>query len=425
MSISVSGSLVDSMASTLDPDDIPAHPAGGSGASQEPKSKLPEVDTTPLLEAIRLTGHQLDQLRQFQRLNQTTLNELAVPTVFKKELLNLPRSVLVIPQKGSNAQVVALLKRKKGNKALSKEEEMELELGRGAYKTATLSVDIGSQRLCVFQSEYIGAKGPIKPVETHAMEHFKHKSRVVGGTSVRYETKARGSQTSISRTGFLVEYCDGGDLENYLIANKNPPKIRALEVDEVALIAFDIAVGIFEIHKEGYVHRDIKPANVLLLTEAGKLRAKVGDLSFCGKEAFIKGESVKGTPGYLDPYVCRQIKVMHKNPSLDQRSDIWSLGATLWELSMGHTQVCGATMGYKAENLNYFWPGGSPDVSPEGVLAMWKSKNLQGHEKPGTLKYIIGNCLKFQPEERWSALQVKEALAQLISQEPSASAAAV
>ena len=121
----------------------------------------------------------------------------------------------------------------------------------------------------------------------------------------------------------------GGDLGTRVV-NYGPLS------DEAALpMMRDLAAGVHAVHLAGFVNRDIKPANILLeksngtprLTDFG-LAMPVGELP--------NGTTIAGTPSYLAP---EQIS----GAQLDERTDIYALGATMFFAITGHPPFAGST----------------------------------------------------------------------------------
>ncbi|MBI2920334.1 MAG: protein kinase [Planctomycetes bacterium] len=129
---------------------------------------------------------------------------------------------------------------------------------------------------------------------------------------------------------YVMEYFASKNLKN-LILNKSP-----LLRDWVPL-AIRVSDAILYLHLNSMVHRDIKPENILV-NETGAV--KLIDLSIAMKRTFLtsifnKPPSVAaGTPSYMSPE-----QIMGK--SCDQRSDIYSLGAVLYELLTGKPPFLG------------------------------------------------------------------------------------
>jgi serine/threonine protein kinase len=101
-----------------------------------------------------------------------------------------------------------------------------------------------------------------------------------------------------------------------------------LALDEALDIAAQIAEGLKEAHERGIVHRDIKPANIML-TEKGQ--AKIMDFGLAkltGTADVTKTLAVTGTPAYMSPEQA-------KGETVDRRTDVWSFGATLYEMLAG------------------------------------------------------------------------------------------
>lgn len=109
-----------------------------------------------------------------------------------------------------------------------------------------------------------------------------------------------------------------------------------LESRVAASITREIAIGLAAVHAAGLVHRDVKPANILLDRQDG--RAKLTDFGLVRAEtdATLTGTNVLcGTPEYMSP------EQASDPASRDPRTDIYSLGITLYECLTGSTPFRG------------------------------------------------------------------------------------
>jgi predicted Ser/Thr protein kinase len=135
-----------------------------------------------------------------------------------------------------------------------------------------------------------------------------------------------GTDESTQQPFFAMEYIDGESLSGTL---KREGK---LSVENALKIMHQTAQGLATAHDKGVIHRDIKPGN-LMLTQRGQV--KIADFGIAlatqdiSKKLTSTGEFV-GTPGYLSPEVCL-------GKTVDQRSDIFSLGIVLFEMLSGKT----------------------------------------------------------------------------------------
>mmetsp|Transcript_15367 Transcript_15367/g.53383 ORF Transcript_15367/g.53383 Transcript_15367/m.53383 type:complete len:889 (-) Transcript_15367:31-2697(-) len=122
------------------------------------------------------------------------------------------------------------------------------------------------------------------------------------------------------RLNIVMEYCDGGDLQQML---KRQGKVLLPE-ERVWPLFIQIALGIYYLHSERILHRDIKAANVFL---TGEDRVKIGDLGVArvlGTNTHFARTCV-GTPYYLSPELC-------EDKPYNEKSDVWALGCVLYEL---------------------------------------------------------------------------------------------
>lgn len=101
-------------------------------------------------------------------------------------------------------------------------------------------------------------------------------------------------------------------------------KSKSLSLGDVLLVFRMVADGLNAMHQQGYIHCDIKPNNILINNDTGAI--KIIDLGQGCKIGTIKPR-IQGTPDYIAP---EQVKRHH----LDQRTDIFNLGATMyWALT--------------------------------------------------------------------------------------------
>jgi serine/threonine-protein kinase len=100
-------------------------------------------------------------------------------------------------------------------------------------------------------------------------------------------------------------------------------------------IAKQLCRGLSAVHAEGIVHRDLKPQNIMVLPN-GVVKLMDFGISRGGPDA---GDSrvVEGTPAYMSPEQCR-------GQELDHSSDIYSLGAVLWEMFAGRIPFQASTV---------------------------------------------------------------------------------
>lgn len=132
------------------------------------------------------------------------------------------------------------------------------------------------------------------------------------------------SNKPFSTLNIVMEYADGGDLNK---AIKEQQKIKKFFPETKILDWFcQICLAVKHIHSKKILHRDLKSGNVFL-TNSGIV--KLGDfgISKSLNNTLEKAKTVIGTPYYLSPEI-----IMNKPYSF--KSDIWSLGVLLYEMSV-------------------------------------------------------------------------------------------
>lgn len=199
-----------------------------------------------------------------------------------------------------------------------------------------------------------------------------------------------------------MERLHGVDLRQQL-AKARPPAKAALT------IAIQVAEGLAYAHQTGVVHRDIKPANIMLLRGG---RAKIMDFGIARLHASdVKTQTgvVLGTPKYMSP------EQLAGRP-LDHRSDIFSLGAVLFEMLTGQAPFTGADVSQLMHNI-----ANTPHVAPTRLAP----------GLPAVLDLILARALEKAPEQRYQHAEelvsdLQDALSELPARtDPGAAAIAI
>ena len=172
---------------------------------------------------------------------------------------------------------------------------------------------------------------PSNPTERKSREQqFVNEARAAGRLS--HPNIVTIFDTSVENgTSFIaMEFLPGNDLRGELNSG------RKFDIIESATIIQQVAAALHYAHQHGVIHRDIKPGNIFLLPSG---QAKVVDFGIARApnrvlasgqtgDATIFHNNILGTPNYMSPE-----QAMGKN--VDERTDIYSLGAVLYELVTG------------------------------------------------------------------------------------------
>ena len=154
---------------------------------------------------------------------------------------------------------------------------------------------------------------------------------------------------------------------------------KRLETQEAVHIALEIALALVHAHSRGIVHRDIKPANIMLEKE----RVLVTDFGLARPEWLARLTTtgmVVGTPIYMSPEQACGLS------GLDHRSDIYSLGVTLYEMLTG-------TVPFHASNIPQLLDKISKQPPPAP-----KKINRQISDN---LNYLVQRSMAKQPKARY------------------------
>ena len=193
----------------------------------------------------------------------------------------------------------------------------------------------------VFEGRHIrtGHRVAIKVLGSSLVHHpdlvkrFEREARACGALTSANAVKVHDIDTTHEGTPYIVmELLAGTDLAGVLTRE------GAQSVGRSTRWLLDACEAIAEAHTLGIVHRDVKPSNIFVADIEGVPVVKVLDFGIAKMKAADSTESTLthatcplGTPQYMSPEQVRCAK------DVDARTDVWSLGVTLYELVTGRT----------------------------------------------------------------------------------------
>jgi len=183
-----------------------------------------------------------------------------------------------------------------------------------------------------------------------------------------------------------MEYIDGRSLAEMLAREGRSP------LDVVLDIFMQVCEGVDFAHRKGLVHRDLKPANIMLTrTESNKLQVKILDFGLVklaqkdrDQQSLTRVGDVMGSPYYMSPEQCIGDKV-------DNRSDIYSIGCTMFESLTSRPPFVGPTA---VEILTR-----QHSADPPTLASIVGAKVY-----PESLEVVIAKLLRKNPAERYQTL---------------------
>lgn len=260
------------------------------------------------------------------------------------------------------------------------------ELGRGGMGYVFRAEDNKLQRIVALK--VMNKKIAATP---HSRRRFLEEARAMA--AVHHDNVVTIFEVGESKgTPFMaMEMLKGETLEK---RNKDNPQVG---YEQVIDYARQIAQGLAAAHANGIVHRDIKPANIWI--EEGTERIKILDFGLALASTPVDHLSgrgaVIGTPGYLSPEQAR-------SDSLDDRSDLYSLGVVLYELACGQLPIKAKSVTEQLISILAHRPTPISEVNPD---------------VPKPLGDMIHHLLRKEPRKRpASAAALVEELQQVESE---------
>ena len=126
-----------------------------------------------------------------------------------------------------------------------------------------------------------------------------------------------------------------------------------VEVELALEITTQLVVGLAAVHKQKLVHRDIKPSNIMVsFEEGGGPMVKIIDLGLAKLTTDLPAEAAISTPEFLLEHRSSPVPSSSRASRLSIRSDLYSLGVTLWELMTGKAPFQGTSAEVMYQHLH-------------------------------------------------------------------------
>jgi len=216
--------------------------------------------------------------------------------------------------------------------------------------------------------------------DPRVVERFLREARA--SARLRSEHVARVTDVGTLENGapyMIMEFLEGNDVAAE-IAERG-----ALPITEAIDYVLQACEALAEAHSIGIVHRDLKPGNLFLASRPGGFRVvKVIDFGIAKSTEAVTNltttSSTIGSPKYMSPEQIRDSK------SVDQRSDVWSMGVTCFELLTGDVP-------FQADSLH----GTLASIVSDAPIALRKLRP----EVPPELEAALAPCFEKNRDQRY------------------------
>lgn len=257
------------------------------------------------------------------------------------------------------------------------------ELGRGAIGVVYLAHDPVIDRDVAIKT----FSARLDPFQRKQYEQqFISEARAAGrlshpGIVTIYDASSEGGSTYIA-----MEYLQGRGLNRML------DKGHRFRPDDIVSIIWKLADALDHAHKHGVIHRDIKPANIFMV---GDHQPKIVDFGIARSPNRLSDQpahninqphtlfcnNLLGTPNYMSPEQAL-------SRSVDERTDVYSLGAVMYEMLTGRQPFHSTDTDQLLQTIAYKAPPAPHDIDPQVPVA---------------LSHIVMKAMSKRPEKRYQA----------------------
>ncbi|MGH8460978.1 MAG: CHASE2 domain-containing serine/threonine-protein kinase [Stenotrophobium sp.] len=266
--------------------------------------------------------------------------------------------------------------------------QVEKELGKGAMGIVYLGKDPKIGRMVAIKTMALSQEFEANELQG-VKERFFREAETAGRLNHPNIVQIFDAGEEHDLAYIAMEFIKGHDLAKYNKSNNLLPLQESLKYIADAADALDYA------HSNGVIHRDIKPANMMLQTDSKTIKLMDFGIARIADSSKTKTGMVLGTPSYMSPEQLSGKRV-------DGRSDLFSLGVTLYQLMTGSLPFQAdsmATLMFKIANEPHadaivIRPDLPPQVSTIIDRALQKDpekRYQRGSEMSADLRLILSN----------------------------------
>ena len=252
----------------------------------------------------------------------------------------------------------------------------------GRYRVIRRLGSGGMANVYLAEDEELGRRVAIKVLdEKHAndeqfVERFRREAKNAASLSHPNIVSIYDRGEAEGTYYIAMEYIEGRTLKDLIVSRGPLPVERAVSYARQILGAVRFA------HRKGIVHRDIKPHNVLVDTD-GRLKVTDFGIARAGASQMTEAGSIIGTAQYLSPEQAR-------GASVDQRSDLYSVGIVLNEMLTGSVPFSGDT---------------PVEIAMKHISAVPQPPSVARPDVPEDLDLIVLRALAKDPRERFQTAE--------------------
>lgn len=266
----------------------------------------------------------------------------------------------------------------------------------GCYELINLAGQGGMGSVFKAKHQTLGRKCAIKLLSPSVISEsswklFKNEAKILASLQhqtichiydlgiARLNLSGGGADGEVNLPYYAMDYVEGFTLESLLDTN------GPLSVGATIELFLKVCEGVSYAHRRGIIHKDLKPANLMLGIRGDNPEVKILDfgISELSETAGLAKDEVVGSAPYMSPE-------QFTGKSLDQRSDIYSLGCSMYETLVGHPPFDE----YEFELLGKLH-------LKEAIPSL---SEASGVEFPEDLEAILSKCLQKSPDQRYQSV---------------------